>query len=255
MLIDLLAAPDSASFDLSSLRYIGGGGAAMPRAIAERLRDQYGLNYIEGYGLTETAAPCHSNPLQAPRPQCLGVPYIGVVALVIDPDTLTPLGPGQTGEIVIHGPQVFKGYWQRPAETEEVFIEINGRRFFRTGDLGQYDDQGYYTMVDRLKRMINASGLKVWPAEVENIMFAHPAIQEVCVIGARDPYRGETVKALIVPRPGREAECSAVAIEQWARERMAAYKVPRQVELVPSLPRSPAGKVLWRELQERQNLA
>ena len=252
MLIDLLAAPDGAAYDLSSLRYIGGGGAAMPRAVAERLREQYGLSYIEGYGLTETAAPSHSNPLNAPRPQCLGVPYIGVDSRIIDPDTGVLLGPGETGEIVTHGPQVFKGYWQRPEETAQAFIDIDGKRFFRTGDLGQYDAQGYFTMVDRLKRMINASGLKVWPAEVENMLFAHPAIREACVIAAHDPYRGETVKALIVPRDGREAECAPEAIIAWARERMAAYKVPRLIELVPSLPRSAAGKVLWRELQERE---
>ncbi len=252
MLIDLLAAPDGSSYDLSSLRYIGGGGAAMPRAVAERLREQYGLSYIEGYGLTETAAPSHSNPLNAPRAQCLGVPYVGVDSRIIDPETGAELGPGQTGEIVTHGPQVFKGYWQRPEETAQAFIEIDGKRFFRTGDLGQCDEQGYFTMVDRLKRMINASGLKVWPAEVENLMFAHPAIREVCVIGAQDPYRGETVKALIVPREGREAECVPELIIAWARERMAAYKVPRLIERVSSLPRSPAGKVLWRELQERE---
>jgi len=253
MLIDLLASSGGEGYDLSSLRYIGGGGAAMPRAIAERLREQYGLAYIEGYGLTETAAPCHSNPLNAPRAQCLGVPYIGVDARVIDPDTGQVLGPGQTGEIVVNGPQVFQGYWGRPQDTEAAFILIEGKRFFRTGDLGQFDDQGYYTMVDRLKRMINASGLKVWPAEVENMLFAHPAIQEVCVIGTRDPYRGETVKALIVPRPGQESACTADAIDAWARDRMAAYKVPRVVERVASLPRSPAGKVLWRELQDREN--
>lgn len=252
MLIDLLAAPGRADFDLSSLRYIGGGGAAMPRAVAERLREQYGLSYIEGYGLTETAAPSHSNPLNAPRSQCLGVPYIGVDSRIIDPETGVQLGPGEIGEIVTHGPQVFKGYWQRPEETAQAFIEIDGKSFFRTGDLGQYDDQGYYTMVDRLKRMINASGLKVWPAEVETMLFAHPAIREACVIGAPDPYRGETVKALIVPREGREAECAPDLIIAWARERMATYKVPRSIEIVSALPRSAVGKVLWRELQERE---
>ncbi|MEY4362718.1 MAG: hypothetical protein RLZZ24_70, partial [Pseudomonadota bacterium] len=158
MIIDLLASPNFDQFDLSNLMYIGGGGAAMPQAIAQRLFDSYGLHYVEGYGLTETAAPSHSNPPDRPKQQCLGIPYVSTEVRVIDPDTLATLGVGEQGEIVIHGPEVFDGYWQQPQATERAFIEIEGKRFFRSGDLGHVDEEGYYFITDRLKRMINASG-------------------------------------------------------------------------------------------------
>jgi len=255
MIIDLLGSPNFASFDLSSLRYIGGGGAAMPQAVAERLKALYGLDYVEGYGLTETAAPSHSNPPDAAKLQCLGIPYVGIDARVIDPDTLLEVPQGQSGEIVIHGPPVFKGYWRRPEATEAVFLELDGRRFFRTGDLGRIDEDGYFFITDRLKRMINASGYKVWPAEVENMLYQHPDIQEACVIAMHDDYRGETVKAVVVLRAGSAGKLDAAGLEAWARERMAAYKVPRSVEFVEALPKSGSGKVLWRLLQEKESTA
>ncbi len=167
MVIDLLASPNFAAFDLSSLVYIGGGGAAMPQAVAQRLWEQYGLRFAEGYGLTETAAPSHSNPYDATKQQCLGVPFMSCDARVIDPLTLKEVPQGEQGEIVMSGPQVFQGYWKRPDATEQAFIELDGKRFFRSGDLGRVDEQGYFFITDRLKRMINASGFKVWPAEVE----------------------------------------------------------------------------------------
>ncbi|MFN3860574.1 MAG: long-chain-fatty-acid--CoA ligase [Roseateles sp.] len=251
MVIDLLASPQVDSFDLSSLVTIGGGGAAMPQAVAERLYARWGLRYMEGYGLTETAAPSHGNPYDAPKRQCLGVPYMSCDARVIDPETLQELPVGAAGEIIVHGPMVFDGYWRRPDATAAAFIEFEGKRFFRTGDIGYVDADGYFFMTDRLKRMINASGFKVWPAEVENLLHAHPGIAEACVIAAPDAYRGETVKALVVRRAGHEA-LSAEALRDWCRGQMAAYKVPAQVEFVDSLPKSGAGKVMWRALQERE---
>ncbi|MEZ5728982.1 MAG: long-chain-fatty-acid--CoA ligase [Burkholderiaceae bacterium] len=253
MIIDLLGSPNLDDFDLTSLNYIGGGGAAMPHAVAARLKRWLGLDYAEGYGLTETAAPSHSNPPDAPKLQCLGIPWIGTDARIIDPDTMREVEPGDSGEIVIHGPQVFVGYWQRPRETEEAFFELEGKRFFRTGDLGRVDEDGYFFITDRLKRMINASGFKVWPAEVENMLYHHPDIQEACVIAATDPYRGETVKAVIVLKAGTGDRVDADAIIAWARDEMAAYKVPRQIEFVDALPKSGSGKVLWRVLQARED--
>ncbi|MGB7540996.1 MAG: AMP-binding protein, partial [Burkholderiales bacterium] len=144
MAVDFLANPQIGKYDLSSLRRIGGGGAAMPAAVAKKLFELTGLEYIEGYGLSETMAPSHANPPEAPKRQCLGVPIFGVDCRVIDPDTLTELGPGETGEIVIRGPQVFLGYWNNPEATEAAFIEIEGERFFRSGDLGRYDEDGYF---------------------------------------------------------------------------------------------------------------
>jgi fatty-acyl-CoA synthase len=253
MVIDLLGSPNFDHFDLSSLVHIGGGGAAMPQAVAQRLLEQFGLRYVEGYGLTETAAPSHSNPPDHPKQQCLGIPFMSTDARVIDPETLQEMPVGEQGEIVMHGPEIFRGYWKRPEATEAAFVEIEGRRFFRSGDLGRMDEDGYFFITDRLKRMINASGFKVWPAEVEALMFRHPAIQEACIISARDSYRGETVKAVVVLRPAFRGQVSEADIVAWCRENMAVYKVPRLVNFVDSLPKSGSGKVMWRSLQEAEN--
>ncbi|MFT4101728.1 MAG: long-chain fatty acid--CoA ligase [Burkholderiaceae bacterium] len=252
MVIDLLASPNFASFDMSSLVYIGGGGAAMPQAIAQRLLDEYGLRYIEGYGMTETAAPTHANPLDHPKQQCLGIPYLTTDSRVIDPDTMQELPQGESGEIIVHGPQIFEGYWKRPDATESSFIEFDGKKFLRTGDMGRVDEDGYYFMTDRLKRMINASGFKVWPAEVELLMYKHPAIQEACIIATKDPYRGESVKAVVVLRSTHQ-HTTAEEIVAWCREHMAVYKVPRIVQFVAALPKSGTGKVMWRALQEAES--
>ena len=252
MIIDLLASPHFAQYDLSSLVYIGGGGAAMPQAVAQRLLDQYGLRYSEGYGLTETAAPTHANPPDHPKQQCLGVPFMSTDARVVDPDTLQELPVGEQGEIVMHGPEVFDGYWKRPDATAAAFFELDGKRFFRSGDLGRMDEDGYFFLTDRLKRMINASGFKVWPAEVEALMFRHPAIQEACVISAKDSYRGETVKAVVVLRQEHRGQVTEEDIIAWCRENMAVYKVPRIVQLADALPKSGSGKVMWRALQEAE---
>lgn len=252
MIIDLFGSPNYASFDLTSLRYLSGGGAAMPQAVAERLRDEFGLMFAEGYGLTETAAPSHANPPEAPKLQCLGVPIFGVDSRVVDPDTLKELPAGEVGEIITHGPMVFQGYWRHPEATKAAFVEFEGRRFFRTGDLGRMDEDGYFFITDRLKRMINASGFKVWPAEVEMLLYKHPAVQEACVIAARDAYRGETVKAMVVLRADARGKTTAEDIVAWSREHMAAYKVPKLVEFVDSLPKSGSGKVMWRLLQDRE---
>jgi fatty-acyl-CoA synthase len=252
MVIDLLASPNFASFDLSSLVYIGGGGAAMPQAVAQRLWEQYGLRFAEGYGLTETAAPSHSNPYDATKQQCLGVPFVSCDSRIIDPITLKEVPQGEQGEIIMSGPQVFQGYWKRPDATADAFVEIDGKRFFRSGDLGRMDEQGYFFITDRLKRMINASGFKVWPAEVEALMFRHPAIQEACIISTKDAYRGETVKAVVVLRAAAKGQTTEDDIINWCKDNMAAYKYPRVVQFVDALPKSGSGKVMWRALQEAE---
>jgi fatty-acyl-CoA synthase len=252
MVIDFLAHPQLDQFDLASLACVRGGGAAMPDAVAARLKALTGQDYIEGYGMSETMAATHINPTHRPKSQCLGLPVFDVDARVLDPDTLAERPAGETGEIVVHGPQLMQGYWRNPQATSEAFIEIDGQRFLRTGDLGHVDQEGYFFMTDRLKRMINASGFKVWPAEVEALMYHHPAIQEACVIGVRDARRGETVKALVVLRPGQRGLVSEQDVIDWAHGHMAAYKSPRIVEFVETLPRSGSGKVMWRELQEQQ---
>jgi fatty-acyl-CoA synthase len=251
MVIDLFASPNLASFDLSSLRSLSGGGAAMPQAVAERLRETFGIEFAEGYGLTETAAPSHSNLPERAKLQCLGIPIFSVDSRVVDPATLVEMPPGETGEIITRGPMVFRGYWKHAEATEAAFVTFEGRRFFRTGDLGVMDDEGYFFMRDRLKRMINASGYKVWPAEVEAMLYKHPAVQEACVIGMRDAYRGESVKAVVVLRADARGTTEE-DIVAWARGQMAAYKVPRVVSFVEALPKSGSGKVMWRLLQDAE---
>ncbi len=252
MVIDLLGSPNFDKFNLKSLVQIGGGGAAMPQAVAQRLWELYGLRYAEGYGLTETAAPSHSNPPDSPKQQCLGIPFMSTDARVVNPDTLQEVPQGESGEIVMHGPEVFNGYWKRPDATEAAFFELDGKRFFRSGDLGRVDEDGYFFMTDRLKRMINAAGFKVWPAEVEALMFKHPAIQEACIISSRDSYRGETVKAVVVLRASHKGQVSEADIIAWCRDNMAVYKAPTQVQFVDTLPKSGSGKVMWRMLQEAE---
>lgn len=252
MVIDFMANPRLREHDLSSLRRIAGGGAAMPRAVALALEQMLGMKYGEGYGMTETMAATHSNPPERPKEQCLGIPVFDTLARVIDPVTLEVLPQGQTGEIVVSGPQVMQGYWNQPEATAQAFITLEGRRFLRTGDLGFIDPEGYYFFVDRLKRMINAAGFKVWPAEVEALMYQHPAIQEACVIAAQDPRRGETVKAVVVLKPGFAGQVSEQEIADWAHGHMAAYKAPRIVQFADSLPKSGTGKVMWRALQEAE---
>ena len=252
MIQDFFLNPNIDKYDLSSIRRLSGGGAAMPAAVAQRLAN-VGITYVEGYGLTETIGATHINPLHHAKQQCLGIPIFDTDSRVIDPATLRELPPGEIGEIIMHGPQVFLGYWNKPEDTAQVFIELDGKRFFRSGDLGRMDEDGYFFIVDRLKRMINASGYKVWPTEVESLMYQHPAVQEACVIGAKDAHRGETVKAVIVPRAEWRDRIEAQAIIDWCRQNMAAYKVPRVIEFVDALPKSGSGKIMWRELQEREN--
>jgi fatty-acyl-CoA synthase len=252
MIQDFFLNPNIEKYDLSSIRRLSGGGAAMPSAVAQRLAN-VGITYVEGYGLTETIAATHINPPEHAKQQCLGIPIFDVDSRIIDPTTLRELPPGEVGEIVMHGPQVFLGYWNKPEDTAQVFIQIEGKRFFRSGDLGRTDEEGYFFIVDRLKRMINAAGYKVWPTEIESLMYRHPAVQEACVIGTKDAHRGETVKAFIVPRAEWQGKIEAQVIIDWCREQMAAYKVPRVIEFVQALPKSGSGKIMWRELQEREN--
>jgi len=250
MLIDFFAHPEAARRDLGSLALLSGGGAAMPESVAAMLQERFGIAYNEAYGMTETASFLLANPPARGKRQCLGVVTPGVDVRIVDPQTLEDVPTGEVGELVAHGHQVMRGYWRNDAADRESFFERDGKRFFRTGDLASIDAEGYLFMRDRLKRMINASGYKVWPAEVESFMYQHPAVREACIIGVPDAKRGETVKAVVVLKPSHRGQVSEQDIIDWSREHMAVYKVPRFVEFVDSLPRSGTGKILWRELQE-----
>lgn len=254
MIVDFLANPNLKKEDIATLTSISGGGAALPEAVGEKLFNLSGLRFVEGYGLSETIAQTHFNPPDRPKMQCLGIPSFDVDARVIEPATGKELGVGEVGEIIVNGPQVMVGYYNRDDENRNSFIDIEGKMFFRTGDIGRFDEEGYFFIVDRVKRMINASGFKVWPTEVESYLYKHPAIQQACVVGVPDPRRGETVKAFVILNEGFEGEINEDEIIEWAKQHMAAYKYPRQIEFRKQFPMTSSGKILWRTLQEEEKV-
>lgn len=252
MIVDFLANPKLKQEDIATLTSISGGGAALPEAVGEKLYNLTGLRFVEGYGLSETIAQTHFNPPERPKMQCLGIPSFDVDARVIEPSTGKELGAGEIGEIILNGPQVMVGYYNRDDENRNSFIEIDGKKFFRTGDIGRFDEEGYYFMVDRVKRMINASGYKVWPTEIESYLYKHPAIQQAVVVGIPDPRRGESVKAFVILNEGYDGKINEDEIIEWSKQHMAAYKYPRDVEFRTQFPMTSSGKILWRKLQEEE---
>jgi len=252
MVVDLLSHPKALQHDVTSLKWIFGGGAAMPEAIAQKLYELCGVRYIEGYGLTETISQTHINPPQNPKRQCLGIPTFDTESLVLDPASFKEVSDGEQGEIVVRGPQLLTGYWKNEKAYRESWCEVGGRKFFRTGDLGRTDEDGYFYISDRLKRMINAAGLKVWPAEVEAAMYKHPAIKECCIIASPDERKGETVKMVAVLKDDFRGKVTGEEILSWSRSQMAVYKAPRLIEFTDALPRTASGKLMWRALQERE---
>jgi long-chain acyl-CoA synthetase len=248
----LAAHADVTPDHFSSFVNISSGGAPVPPALVEKFRAGFGPYIRNGYGLTECTAPCASVPpgLEAPVDPASGTLAVGlpgpetVVRVVDDQGAEVPFG--EQGEIVVSGPQVVPGYWRRPEATAETFPDGE----LRTGDIGFMDEQGWLYVVDRKKDMINASGFKVWPREVEDVLYTHPAVREAAVVGVPDGYRGETVKAYISLRPGADTDPDELAV--YCKERLAAYKYPRQVEVLPDLPKTASGKILRRELRSRR---
>lgn len=253
MLIDYLYNPNYDHYNHTSLEFVAGGGATLSKAVNELFYERSGLRYVEGYGLSETMAQTHFNPVDCPKPQCLGVPAFDVDARIMNLETNTSCAAYEVGEIIINGPQVFKGYYNREQETRDAFIEVEDKMFFKTGDLGYYDEEGYFYMVDRVKRMINVSGYKVWPNEVESKLYEHPKVQQVCVVGTPHIIKGEEVKAYIILKDAYKDQEVIEEIVQWSKEQMAAYKYPRIIEIVETLPMTSSGKILWRTLQEQEN--
>ncbi|MEV0321833.1 class I adenylate-forming enzyme family protein [Streptomyces sp. NPDC050658] len=245
----LAAHPAVTREHFDSFVMISSGGAPLPPALVEKFRAGFGPYLHNGYGLTECTAPCAAVPpgLQAPVDPASGTLAVGVpgpetvVRIVGDDGEDVPFG--EHGEIAVRGPQVVPGYWKRPDATAEAFPEGE----LRTGDIGFMDPDGWLYVVDRKKDMINASGFKVWPREVEDVLYTHPAVREAAVIGVPDSYRGETVKAYVSLRPGAEAAPEELAA--YCKERLAAYKYPRAVEILPELPKTTSGKILRRELR------
>lgn len=250
MVVDLLAMPNVNKFNFRSLVCVYGGGTGMPHAIAQDFETLTGIEFIEGWGMTEMAAGVHLNPYGRGKRQCLGIPLFDVDSRIIDPETGQELGIREQGEIISTSPCMFSGYWNNQEATEAAFIEHDGKRFFRTGDIGYYDEEGYFFMADRLKRMINVSGYKVWPSEVESILYQNEKILENCIIPCNKSDRGESVKAIVVLKA--QQQMSEEEFIQWCRKHMAAYKVPKVVEFTEELPKTASGKINWRLLQDKE---
>jgi long-chain acyl-CoA synthetase len=251
--IAMLDHPDIGARDLSSLTKVGSGGAPVYASVVERWEAATGAYMHNTYGLTETAAPSHLVPFGARAPVdpetgglSIGKPIADTESRVVAVDGGAEAAPGEEGEILTRGPGVTPGYWQRPEETAAALED----GWLHTGDVGKCDEDGWFYLVDRIKDMINVSGYKVWPREVEDVLFSHPALAEAAVVGAADSYRGEMPVAYVVLRGG--ADLGEDEVIAHCRERLAVYKAPRRVVFVDEIPKTLTGKALRRELRERE---
>jgi long-chain acyl-CoA synthetase len=243
MYVALLAAPERSQYDLSALRVCVSGGAALPVEVLRGFEAEFGCVILEGYGLSETSPVASFNhPDRVRKPGSIGTPIRGVEMRVVD-DAGRDVAPGEVGEIAIRGANLMKGYWQRPEATAEAVPD----GWFRTGDLGRQDDDGYFSIVDRKKELIIRGGFNVYPREIEEVLYEHPAVAEAAVIGVPDASMGEEVGAAVVLKTG--AEVTVNEIREFVKARVAPYKYPRLVWLEAALPKGPTGKILKREIR------
>lgn len=247
MYIGLLNHPEIGKYDLSSIKACLSGSAPLPVEVQEKFEAITGGKLVEGYGLTETSPVTHVNFIWGNRVKgSIGVPWPDTDAVILRSSDGIILPPGEIGEIAIKGPQVMKGYWNRPEDTAMTFID----GWFLTGDLGYMDENGYFYVVDRKKDMIIAGGFNIYPREVEEVLYEHDAVQECVVAGIPDPYRGETVKAYIVLKEGKSV--TEEELDKYCRQNLAAFKVPRYYEFRKELPKTAVGKILRRTLVEEE---
>jgi long-chain acyl-CoA synthetase len=240
----MLNLENSSQYDLSTLRMAVSGGSALPVDVFDKFQNRYGIRILEGYGLTETSPVASFNMPDRPcKPGSIGTPIWGCeMRIMLDDGTMA--GVEEIGEIVIRGYNVMKGYYKKPTATEDAIV--NG--WFHTGDIGKMDSEGYFYIVDRKKDMIIRGGMNIYPREIEEVLYGHPDVVEACVIGVPDHARGEEVRAYVAIRP--TATTTGEAIRAYCAERLARYKVPKDVELMASLPKGPTGKLLKRKLRE-----
>jgi long-chain acyl-CoA synthetase len=233
---------------LQSIKYCISGASPLPAKIQTDFEAITGGKLVEGYGLSEAAPVTHSNPLTDEcRNGSIGLPLPSVTAAIIDRTTNEQLPAGELGEIVVKGPNVMKGYWHRDAETQAMFVD----GWMRTGDIGRMDADGFFYIVERAKDMIIASGFNVYPREIEEVLYNHPAILEAAVTGIPDAYRGETVAAFIVLKPEfKPSQKLEQEIVVFCKEKLTAYKVPKKLEFRDELPKSLVGKILRRKLRD-----
>jgi long-chain acyl-CoA synthetase len=247
MYVALINNPSIKDHNLSSIKACLSGAAPLPLEVQQKFEQLTGGKLVEGYGLTETSPVAISTPIWGKRKTgSIGIPWPDTEAAVISAETGEQADIGEVGEIAIRGPQVMKGYWNRPEETAKVFQDD----WFLTGDMGYMDEEGYFYIVDRKKDMIIAGGFNIYPREIEEVLYEHEAIQEAVVIGAPDEYRGETVKAFIVLKEGKSL--SEKELDGFCRKHLAAYKVPRLYEFRQELPKTLVGKILRRVLVEEE---
>ncbi len=246
--VALNGAPNVKKFDLTSIRACLSGAAPLPVEVATTFENLTGGKLREGYGLTETSPITHANPIYGKAKKGhIGLPVTDTVCTLLDlEDPSRPAPPGEPGELAIWGPQVMKGYWNRPDETEQVLKD----GWLLTGDIASMDDEGYFAIVDRKKDMIIAGGFNIYPRDIEEVLYTHPKVEKAVVAGIPDEYRGETVKAYIVTKPGQTA--TEAEIDEFLRGKLAAYKVPKQYEFRSELPETMVGKVLRRKLIEEE---
>ena len=248
MYIAIVNHPKVSSYDLKSIRACISGAAPLPPEVRKKFEALTGGKLVEGYGLTEASPVTHCNPIHGRYKEGIGIPMPDTDAKIVDVDTGTrDLGVGESGELAIRGPQVMRGYWNRPEETAQV---ITRDGWLLTGDVAVMDEDGYFRIVDRKKDLIIASGYNVYPREVEDVLFGHPAVKQAAVSGVADPYRGESVKAFIVLKDG--ATATDQEIVTFCKERLAPFKVPKQIEFAKELPMTLVGKVLRRALREKE---
>lgn len=249
MYVGLINHPYISRYDLSSIDACISGSAPLPLEVQESFEKLTGGRLVEGYGSSETSPVTHGNLIwEREKNATIGVPWPDTDARIVDMDTGEELSQGGIGELQVKGPQVMKGYWNRPEETAKVLN--NG--WYSTGDIAIMDEQGYFYILDRKKDMILAGGFNIYPREVEEVLFEHPAISDAAVIGVPDTYRGETVKAFIVIKSGHQV--TDEELDVFCRERLASYKIPRMFEVREELPKTAVGKVLRRQLQEEEKL-
>jgi long-chain acyl-CoA synthetase len=247
MYIGLINHPDVKKYHLSSVKVCTSGSAPLPLDVQDRFEQLTGASLSEGFGLTEASPVTHFNLLWEKRPPgSIGVPWPDTDVAILSSETGELASTGEVGELIIRGPQVMKGYWNRPEETDAVFQ--NG--WLLTGDMGYMDEEGFFYIVDRKKDMIIAGGFNIYPREIEEVLYDHPAIQEAVAIGVPDPYRGETVKAFIVKK--EDEDLTEQELITFCKQRLATYKVPRLVEFRDDLPKTLVGKILRRALTEEE---
>jgi long-chain acyl-CoA synthetase len=244
---------DTGKANWRRLKLVLSGADTLHVSTMEDWAQRTGSTITEGFGMSETAGASHLNPLDRPKPGSFGCPIPGMQAAVIEPDTLEFVAPGETGELLLAGPNVMQGYWQRPEENARTFVERSGVRWMRTGDIVRMDDEGYFQFYDRAKDLIKFKGLSIFAKDIEDVLYGHPQVKAAGVIGVADPAVGQRIKALVVLQGEARGKVSEDEIKAYCRQQLAEYKVPHIVEFRGELPKTDVGKVSRRELREEAN--